>query len=123
MLCIFIHSQWLVPTPNGDPEQQIQRLVLLSHLNVFICRVFNVESKKPHLHDLISCVETLLLSRAVLLNTGDEDTHIISSRQPQTHAVTFLETHHHRGRPARRKQDFIIHCLNKGKNKETHIRF
>lgn len=51
-------------------------------------------------HDLISCPETLLLCCTVLLNTGDKDADIISSRQPQTHTVTFLETHHHRVRPA-----------------------
>lgn len=55
-------------------------------------------------HDLISCPETLLLCCTVLLNTGDKDADIISSRQPQTHTVTFLETHHHRVRPALWKQ-------------------
>lgn len=73
---------------------------------MFYLHEFNVEYKKSHLHDLISCAETLLLGSAVFLNASNEDTDIISSCQPQTHAVAFLETHHHCVRPDRWKQDF-----------------
>lgn len=51
------------------------------------------------LHDLISCTQSFLRCCTVLLNTSDEDAHIISSCQPQAHAVPFLEMNHHRAWP------------------------
>lgn len=53
-----------------------------------------------YLQDLVSHMQTPLLSRTSLLNTSDEDAHIVSSRQPQTNTVSLLEVHHHRVWPA-----------------------
>lgn len=61
--------------------------------------------KKAHLHDLISCAETFLLCCTVLLNASDKDANIISSCQPQTHTVAFLESHHHCVRPGHWKKE------------------
>lgn len=67
-------------------------------LNLVPCGLLIKE--KSHLHDLISCAESLLLSRAVLLNASDEDAYVIAPCQPHAHAVPFLEPHHHGVRPA-----------------------
>lgn len=75
-------------------------LPLVHIYNPFICAV-----KKPYFHDLISCAEALLLSCTVLLNTSDENAHIVSSCQPHTHAVAFLETDHHCVRPGRSNRE------------------
>lgn len=53
-----------------------------------------------HLQDLVSHMQTTLLSRTSLLNARDEDAHVVSSRQPQTNAVSLLEVHHHSIWPA-----------------------
>lgn len=48
-----------------------------------------------YFHNLVPNTKALLLCRAALLNTGDEDAHIVPPCKPQANALSFLEAHHH----------------------------
>ena len=47
---------------------------------------------EPDLDDLVPRLEPLLRGGAAGLDGGDEDTHVVTARQPDAHAALLLET-------------------------------
>lgn len=53
-----------------------------------------LEGRLPYLQNLVSFLQALLLCRGTLLNASHKYPNVISTSQPETHAVSLLELHH-----------------------------